>query len=76
VKSYEDFSTKAIVTKFDQFAPIVNLFDSVAIINYSFTIRYEMEGLEKSEGGSEVFVLNKNKSSEWQVISRIVHFSE
>ncbi len=57
--SYRSFCEHATVTHYQESDPAVEIYDTVAIVNYGFEIEYEIEGKSSRESGRDVFVLEK-----------------
>jgi ketosteroid isomerase-like protein len=69
IKSYEDFMTRATVSRFEE-APIdVDAWGEAAAASYRFDITYEMDGTVYEESGREILMLLRS-AGEWQIAWR------
>jgi uncharacterized protein (TIGR02246 family) len=59
VESYRNFITSAEITHFEETDPSVDVFGTVAIVNYRFEIEYAMGGKTHQETGRDTFVLER-----------------
>ena len=73
VQSYREFATTAAIIDYSESAPIVEVFDRVAICAYSWTMTYRRDGVPSTEAGSDQFVLVRS-NSKWQVVWRYICF--
>ena len=73
VDSYRDFGASAAILDYSESTPIVEVFGSVAICAYSWTMTYLRDGKPNNESGADQFVL-VGADSRWQVVWRYIFF--
>jgi hypothetical protein len=69
LRSYEDFTKKAVVKKYDESDHQIDLCGNTAVATYRFDIAYSMGGREFHEIGRDVFVFIR-EGKQWQVLWR------
>jgi hypothetical protein len=73
VESYHEFATNAAVLQYTESEPLVEVFDSVAICAYTWTMTYRRADQPETESGSDQFVLSRS-GSQWRVVCRYMSF--
>jgi uncharacterized protein (TIGR02246 family) len=69
VESYRNFITSAEITHFEETDPSVDVFETVAIVNYRFEIEYAMGGKTHHETGRDTFVFERI-NNKWLAVWR------
>ncbi len=75
IKSYRDFIENVEIGNFEVSDPMVKVFNQTAIVEYAFSIRYQMENESYNDTGKDVFVLTYEQKR-WQAIWRMMQTSE
>jgi hypothetical protein len=69
VESYRNFIASAQIARFEETEPLVDVFETVAIVNYRFEIEYAMGGKPHQEAGRDTFVLER-VDNKWLAVWR------
>jgi hypothetical protein len=69
IKSYVDFIDKAKIEQYDHEITNVFIYDNTAIVFYTYSMTWVMEGKTLNDQGKELYVLTKN-NDDWLIILR------
>jgi ketosteroid isomerase-like protein len=69
VESYRAFVRMADVEAYDEGEPVIDLFESTAVVVYPFQMRYRSGGQSYTESGSDCLVWERGPQG-WQVVWR------
>ena len=69
VESFVDYCANIKTHFFEEKNPVVDLFGDAAVVNYRFSVRFEIDGAVTDEDGQEILVFVREGGS-WKVIWR------
>ena len=69
VESFVDYSTHVKTHFFEEKNPAIDVFGDTAIVNYRFSVRYEIDGRVADEDGQEILVFARANGS-WHAVWR------
>jgi len=69
VKSYKEFTCRAILHAYNEEAPTIDVWNDTAICSYRFEIDYEMDGERFRESGHDLFTFVR-QGGRWLAVWR------
>ena len=71
IESYQDFLKQAVILKYQESDPQVQVWGNSALARYTFQIEYEMAGKMFADSGVDLFLFT-NQESRWLAVWRLM----
>ena len=71
IESYQDFLKQAVILKYQESDPQVQVWGNSALARYTFQIEYEIAGKMFADSGADLFFFT-NQESRWLAVWRLM----